>query len=108
MWTPPRQLPHTSHSLTHSRTHSLAHSLTGAAEDHADALVATLCTAVGDEEADVAGCVVAAAHMLGNFVPPAVWVPLILEPISNDKTTPQLRANACVSPPLSPEGEPPG
>jgi len=63
---------------------------------------------VGDEEADVAGCVVAAAHMLGNFVPPAVWVPLILEPISNDKTTPQLRANACVSPPLSPEGEPPG
>jgi hypothetical protein len=66
----------------------------GAADDHADALVATLCGAVGDDEAEVAGSVVAAAHMLGNFVPPAVWVPLILEPISNDKTTPQQRANA--------------
>jgi hypothetical protein len=94
--------------LTHARTHWVRSSTAGAAEDHADALVVALCSAVGDEEADVAGCVVAAAHMLGNFVPPAVWVPLILEPISNDKTSPQLRANACVSPPPHRRPTPPG
>mmetsp|Transcript_16748 Transcript_16748/g.46804 ORF Transcript_16748/g.46804 Transcript_16748/m.46804 type:complete len:975 (+) Transcript_16748:187-3111(+) len=53
-----------------------------AAEEHADLLVAAMCSAVGDDDADVASRVVACVHVFGAAAAPAVWLPLALDQLA--------------------------
>lgn len=50
-----------------------------AATQHLPALLPSLCTAIGDEEAEVAGYVIQAVHVLGAYVAAKDWMPLILD-----------------------------
>ena len=62
-------------------------------EEFADQLIPAVCAAVGDDELSVASGIVSATHMIGNFVNPTVWVPLLLEHLHNEKQTPQQRSS---------------
>lgn len=45
------------------------------------------CSAVGDDDVKVAKRVVATTHIVGFYVPPKKWLPLVLKPLGNIKTS---------------------
>ncbi|KAG2487828.1 hypothetical protein HYH03_013545 [Edaphochlamys debaryana] len=51
----------------------------GAAEGQLGRLLPALCSAIADEEAEVASLILAAASLLGAHTPPAAWMPPLLE-----------------------------
>jgi dynein assembly factor 5 len=45
------------------------------------------CSAVGDDDVKVAKRTVATIHIVGFHVPPEKWLPLVLKPLGNTKTS---------------------
>ncbi|CAD7702584.1 unnamed protein product [Ostreobium quekettii] len=56
-------------------------------EKHLDTLLPAICTAVGDEDAKIAGRLVSCVHLLGAHVPVASWMPLMLDQLSASRTS---------------------
>lgn len=50
-------------------------------------LLAYNCSAVGDDDGRVAKRVVTTIHIVGFHVPPRIWLPLVLKPFGNIKTS---------------------
>lgn len=77
---PPRALLAVGARLGGSRIlHTLLAYAGTKSETHADLLVPALCSSVGDDDADIAGRVVACVHVLGATTSPSVWLPLALD-----------------------------
>eukprot|EP00798_Chlamydomonas_sp_ICE-L_P021005 gene21005-27864_t len=67
-----------------------------AATPHLDKLLPALCSAIGDEEADVAARIIASVHAVGVHVEARRWMPLVLDHLSNAKLTISQKANSLV------------
>ncbi len=59
-------------------------------------LLPALCTAVSDEDVDIAACVVRCAHVVGAYVAPTRWLPLALDHLANARLSAAARANGLV------------
>ncbi|GBF89235.1 hypothetical protein Rsub_02112 [Raphidocelis subcapitata] len=68
----------------------------GAATPQLARLVPALCSAVGDDDADVAGRVAACVRVVGALVPAAHWLPLAADAVADGKAGAGARANALV------------
>uniref|UniRef100_A0A7I4EC81 TOG domain-containing protein n=1 Tax=Physcomitrium patens TaxID=3218 RepID=A0A7I4EC81_PHYPA len=76
--------------------HTLMIFAEGFAEDNLDILIPAFCSAVGDDDVKVAKRVVATTHIVGFYVPPKKWLPLVLKPLGNIKTSDAQRAHVLV------------
>ncbi|KAG0623087.1 hypothetical protein M758_3G148000 [Ceratodon purpureus] len=76
--------------------HTLLALAEGFAKDNLDILVPAFCSAVGDDDVKVAKRIVATVHIVGFHVPPEKWLPLVLKPLGNTKTSQAQRANLLV------------
>lgn len=50
-------------------------------------MLASQCSAVGDDDVKVAERVVSAVHILGFHTPPKKWLPLVLKALTNSKSS---------------------
>lgn len=50
-------------------------------------MLGSQCSAVGDDDVKVAKRVVATVHIVGFHVPPEKWLPMVLKPLGNKKTS---------------------
>jgi dynein assembly factor 5 len=51
----------------------------GGVTSHLPSLLPALCSAIADEDAEVAGWVIKAVHVLGAHVAPSRWLPLMMD-----------------------------
>lgn len=67
-----------------------------AATDHLQQLVPALCSAIGDEDADVAGHVIGSVHALGAYVAAPFLLRLVLDHLSSGRLSLAQKANTLV------------
>ena len=64
-------------------------------------LLVSQCSAVGDDDVKVAKRIVTTLHIVGFHVSPEKWLPLVLKPLGNKKTSqaqvPKFRHRAYVN-----------
>ena len=76
--------------------HTMAVLGEGCLAEHMPRIVAGLCNAAGEDDAEIAQRIVAAVHVVGAVVAPAGWLPPVLEHADGGKAPPSQRANALV------------
>ncbi|GAX72982.1 hypothetical protein CEUSTIGMA_g434.t1 [Chlamydomonas eustigma] len=76
------------------------HSVLVFAEHHVETelprLLPSLCSAIGDEDMEVAGRIMACVHVVGAHVEPRRWLPLMLDNVSNARLSLVQKANTLV------------